>query len=180
MILIEQLIEILKDNIGNKLHSIYVYGSVGRGEAILGKSDIDLCHKRYVYDDNSKDKIVKEILEDKSLKLPNKEFDVVIGDKNLGCKYSFIEALKYIKNENKDNKDYLVITIDNDVIVQKDWINKTLDMYGKIKIFSLAVYLWVCIKCRTNAQLQSLNFGGKRKNPKITATQFKLVKKAKN
>ncbi len=43
MILIEDLIEILKYNIGNKLHSIYVYGSVGRGKAILGKSDIDLC-----------------------------------------------------------------------------------------------------------------------------------------
>lgn len=43
MILIEELIEILKYNIGNKLHSIYVYGSVGRGKSILGKSDIDLC-----------------------------------------------------------------------------------------------------------------------------------------
>ena len=42
-LLIEQLIEILKYNIGDNLHSIYVYGSVGRGEGVLGKSDIDLC-----------------------------------------------------------------------------------------------------------------------------------------
>tara|TARA_Y100000389_G_C17447098_1_gene512306 strand:+ start:595 stop:1275 length:681 start_codon:yes stop_codon:yes gene_type:complete len=97
------------------------------------KSDIDLCDKRYVYDDNSKDKIVKEILGKIFLKIPNKEFDVVIGNENLGCKYSFVEALKHIKNENKNNEDYIVITIDNDVITQKDWISKTLHMYLKIK-----------------------------------------------
>ena len=121
------------------MNIILLIRSYDRGNYLINtissiiKSDINLCDKRYIYDDNSKDKIVKEILEGKDLKLPNKEFDVVIGDKNLGCKYSFIEALKHIKNENKDNKDYLVITIDNDVIVQKDWINKTLDMYDKIK-----------------------------------------------
>lgn len=40
--ILEELIKLLKQDLNDKLHSIYVYGSVGRGEAILGKSDIDL------------------------------------------------------------------------------------------------------------------------------------------
>lgn len=39
---IHQLIEMIKPCLSGKLHSIYVYGSVGRGNAIVGKSDIDL------------------------------------------------------------------------------------------------------------------------------------------
>ncbi len=42
LLLLNQLTEILKQCTGDKLHSIYVYGSVGRGEEIPGKSDIDL------------------------------------------------------------------------------------------------------------------------------------------
>lgn len=40
--ILEELIQLLKQDLNDKLHSIYVYGSVGRGEAIWGKSDIDL------------------------------------------------------------------------------------------------------------------------------------------
>ncbi|UHA73217.1 nucleotidyltransferase domain-containing protein [Paenibacillus sp. 481] len=40
--LLSQLIEILKNSAGPKLHSVYIYGSVGRGEAMPGSSDIDL------------------------------------------------------------------------------------------------------------------------------------------
>lgn len=39
---LDEIIDILRRCIGNKLHSIYLYGSVGRGEAILASSDIDL------------------------------------------------------------------------------------------------------------------------------------------
>ncbi|WP_315115612.1 nucleotidyltransferase domain-containing protein [uncultured Clostridium sp.] len=42
LLILEELIQLLKQDLNDKLHSIYVYGSVGRGEAILGKSDIDL------------------------------------------------------------------------------------------------------------------------------------------
>lgn len=40
--LLEEILDILKKCIGDKLHSVYIYGSVGRGEAVLGSSDIDL------------------------------------------------------------------------------------------------------------------------------------------
>lgn len=40
--LLSQVVEILKRCAGTKLHSVYIYGSVGRGEALLGTSDIDL------------------------------------------------------------------------------------------------------------------------------------------
>lgn len=36
------IVKNLKSILGSKLHSIYIYGSVGRGNAIVGKSDIDL------------------------------------------------------------------------------------------------------------------------------------------
>lgn len=39
---LSQVIEILKKCAGAKLHSVYIYGSVGRGEAVLGSSDIDV------------------------------------------------------------------------------------------------------------------------------------------
>jgi predicted nucleotidyltransferase len=40
--LLSQVLEILKKCAGAKLHSVYIYGSVGRGEAVLGSSDIDV------------------------------------------------------------------------------------------------------------------------------------------
>lgn len=39
---LEKIIDILRSCSDDKLHSIYLYGSVGRGEAVLGSSDIDL------------------------------------------------------------------------------------------------------------------------------------------
>ena len=35
-------IELLKEMFGGNLHSVYVYGSVGRGAAVVGQSDLDL------------------------------------------------------------------------------------------------------------------------------------------
>lgn len=40
--LLSQVVDILKRCARTKLHSVYIYGSVGRGEAVLGTSDIDL------------------------------------------------------------------------------------------------------------------------------------------
>ncbi|WP_315122445.1 nucleotidyltransferase domain-containing protein [uncultured Clostridium sp.] len=39
---LEEILDILKECTGDKVHSVYIYGSVGRGEAVLGSSDIDL------------------------------------------------------------------------------------------------------------------------------------------
>lgn len=38
---VEFIKKILREVLGHNLHSIYIYGSVGRGNAIEGKSDID-------------------------------------------------------------------------------------------------------------------------------------------
>lgn len=40
--LLNQILEMLKRCAGAKVHSVYIYGSVGRGEAVQGTSDIDL------------------------------------------------------------------------------------------------------------------------------------------
>lgn len=40
--LLNQILAMLKRCAGAKLHSVYIYGSVGRGEAVQGISDIDL------------------------------------------------------------------------------------------------------------------------------------------
>ncbi|WP_214722200.1 nucleotidyltransferase domain-containing protein [Exiguobacterium sp. s192] len=39
---IEEVIGLLKKQFGEVLHSVYVYGSIGRGTAVAGKSDLDL------------------------------------------------------------------------------------------------------------------------------------------
>ncbi|WP_214850453.1 nucleotidyltransferase domain-containing protein [Exiguobacterium sp. s193] len=39
---IEEVTNLLKKQFGEVLHSVYVYGSIGRGTAVVGKSDLDL------------------------------------------------------------------------------------------------------------------------------------------
>ena len=39
---IDDTVDNLVSSLGNKLHSIYLYVSIGRGEAVYGKSDLDL------------------------------------------------------------------------------------------------------------------------------------------
>lgn len=39
---IDEVIGLLKKQFGEVLHSVYVYGSIGRGTAVAGKSDLDL------------------------------------------------------------------------------------------------------------------------------------------
>ena len=97
----------------------------------LMKSDINLCIKRYIYDDGSKNRNVLELLKnDKLVKKKDKEFEVIRRN-NLGCKKSYIEALNYIKNDNLDISDYFICTIDNDVIVKFDFITKLYNFYLK-------------------------------------------------
>lgn len=39
---IDEVVGLLKKQFGEVLHSVYVYGSIGRGTAVAGKSDLDL------------------------------------------------------------------------------------------------------------------------------------------
>ena len=40
--IIDEVIVLLKKHFGEALHSIYVYGSIGRGTAVARKSDLDV------------------------------------------------------------------------------------------------------------------------------------------
>ena len=85
-------------------------------------SDIDLCYKRYIYDDGS-DKETINILENNNyINLKNKEF-IVIKDKNTGVKQSYLNALNFIKNTHKDIINYYICTLDNDLIVKNNFIS---------------------------------------------------------
>ena len=85
-------------------------------------SDIDLCYKRYIYDDGS-DKETINILENNNyINLKNKEF-IVIKDKNTGVKQSYLNALNFIKNTHKDITNYYICTLDNDLIVKNNFIS---------------------------------------------------------
>lgn len=44
---LEKSIEFLAEELGKDLHSIYLYGSVGRGNATFGQSDLDLSAITY-------------------------------------------------------------------------------------------------------------------------------------
>ena len=97
----------------------------------LGKSDINLCIKRYIYDDGSKNKNVLDLLKNDNLvNKKDKEFKIII-EKNLGCKKSYVEALNYIKNDNLDICDYFICTIDNDAIVSSKFIKPLFNYYCK-------------------------------------------------
>jgi cellulose synthase/poly-beta-1,6-N-acetylglucosamine synthase-like glycosyltransferase len=96
------------------------------------ESDIDLCYKRYIYDDASDDGKVNEILMNNNyVNVPGKEFIVIKEYINLGCKFSYIKALEFIENNN-DKDDLLICTIDNDVIVKPDFISIILNEYENI------------------------------------------------
>tara|TARA_B100001540_G_scaffold317352_1_gene350160 strand:+ start:4405 stop:5079 length:675 start_codon:yes stop_codon:yes gene_type:complete len=85
----------------------------------LLNSDISKVKKIYVYDDNSKNKETHYILNnlDKNL------FTVIKGKKNYGVNKSFVYFLKNIRSRYKNKKNILIITIDNDVIMKKKWID---------------------------------------------------------
>ena len=96
----------------------------------LAKSDIDLCMKRYIYDDYSTNRKTITILnEPKYVNIKNKEFNVIYNTKNAGCKYSYLQALHYIKMHH-DECDF-ICTIDNDVIVKHNFIAALTHEYKK-------------------------------------------------
>lgn len=96
------------------------------------KSDYKMCKKCIIYDDGSSDNETKKILEKYE-----KDF-IVIKNKNKGIKHSFIDALRFIKNNT--NCDY-ICTIDNDCLVNKDFIKKLYNTYKKIKLENKLKYI---------------------------------------
>ena len=55
---LEESIACLVKELGNNLHSIYLYGSVGRGTAVFGQSDLDLSVITYSdLSDSTKDNL---------------------------------------------------------------------------------------------------------------------------
>jgi len=97
----------------------------------LLKSDIDKCIKRYIYDDGSRNNETLEILSnDEYINVPNKEF-IVIKESNLGCRLSYCNALNYIKNDNINNTNYYICTVDNDVIVRQNFLEDLYTNYQK-------------------------------------------------
>ena len=97
------------------------------------QSDIDICEKRYIFDDCSDNEKTNEILSNKNyINVPGKEFIVLKNDTNQGCKLSYIKALDYIKIDNNNQENLLICTIDNDVIVKSNFISTLLNEYQNI------------------------------------------------
>jgi glycosyltransferase involved in cell wall biosynthesis len=97
------------------------------------ESDIELCYKRYIYDDASDDDKTNQLLINNDyINVFEKDFIVIKDNINQGCKVSYIKALDHIKNENDDNDDILICTIDNDVIVKPNFISIILHEYKNI------------------------------------------------
>ena len=96
------------------------------------KSDIDLCVKRIIYDDGSNNTETIRILDDKKLmSIPDKEFEVVKNNKNVGCYKSYIDLLDYL-NKYKANNTYVCI-VDNDIVVKENWINQLMSIFKECK-----------------------------------------------
>lgn len=92
-------------------------------------SDIDICTKRYIYDDASNDIDTNRLLSNKDyVNVKGKEFIVIKGRTNRGVKLSYVDALNYIKNYNND-EELLICTIDNDVIVKPNFISVLMNEY---------------------------------------------------
>ncbi len=58
---LDDTVERLVSSLGSKLHSIYLYGSIGRGEAVYGKSDLDLSVITHEKLEKEKNKALAEI-----------------------------------------------------------------------------------------------------------------------
>jgi len=96
-------------------------------------SDIDICIKRYIYDDCSDNEKTNEILTNENyINVNGKEMIILKGNENKGVKMSFIEALNYINNDNNNEDDLLICSIDNDVIVKTNFISTILNEYQNI------------------------------------------------
>ena len=65
--------------------------------------------------------------------MSNKDIKIIHGKKNYGVNKAYIYPLKIIKKIYKNNK--LIITIDNDIIMKKNWINILHTAYLKAEKF---------------------------------------------
>lgn len=93
-------------------------------------SDIDLSLKRYIYDDSSTDELTLELLSNQVyMSVTGKEFIVVKNQTNRGCKFSYIDALNYVKKDNEDINQYIICTVDNDVEVNTKFISTLYSEY---------------------------------------------------
>ena len=102
------------------------------------KSDIDLCFKRYIYDDGSSDPETLALLSNPLyINQPGKSFKVIQNRSNRGCRLSYVDALNYIKSDNSDNPDieYIINTVDNDVEVKPNFIQTCIDEYYKASTY---------------------------------------------
>jgi glycosyltransferase involved in cell wall biosynthesis len=91
----------------------------------LLRADIDLCCERVIYDDGSIDPDVIQVLTDPArVKVRNKEFRVIRGSANIGCKNSYIVGLNVLKNCD------FICTVDNDVHVKPNFIGTMLSTYN--------------------------------------------------
>lgn len=95
----------------------------------LFKSDLTNVNNIYIYDDKSNDKNTIKILK----KINKKKIKIIKGKKNYGVNKAYIYALKVLKSKYKKNT--LIITIDNDIIMKKNWINTLHNAYIKGKKF---------------------------------------------
>lgn len=92
----------------------------------LLQSDIHLCKNIYIYDDASDDPQTILLLDSNTyMKNEKKHIEVIKSETNKGCKQSYIEALKLIKEKHAMD-DIFVCTIDNDVEVKPNLIHTLL------------------------------------------------------
>lgn len=122
-------------------------------------SDIDKCIKCYIYDDGSNDNTVNNILTNNDyINQENKQFTVVKNEQNVGCKQSFINAMNYIKQNNKDF-DY-VLMVDNDVIVKSNFVSILCEEFMKASTkYDTKILLLTGFNC-TNAHLNMIEDNG--------------------
>tara|TARA_Y100000389_G_scaffold94568_1_gene91206 strand:+ start:1193 stop:1906 length:714 start_codon:yes stop_codon:yes gene_type:complete len=100
----------------------------------LFKSDLTNINYIYIYDDKSNDKNTIKILKNiKKYNINNKNIKIIKGKKNFGVNKAYIYPLKILKSKYKKNT--LIITIDNDIIMKKNWINILYNAYIKAEKF---------------------------------------------
>lgn len=91
----------------------------------LIRADIDNCCERLIYDDCSSDPDAIRVLTDpERIAVPNKEFNVIRGSTNIGCKNSYIVALNAL------HKCDFICTVDNDVDVKPNFIATMISTYN--------------------------------------------------
>ncbi len=89
------------------------------------------------------------------VKVPTKEFIVIQSDANVGCKRSYLHALEHIKRDNLGT-DTVVCTVDNDVVVKKDFISILRREYEKARTLFHTTSLLLTGFNPTNAHLNRI------------------------